>query len=35
MSKGMVAVGLIDKPVDWPKIIDQRFLAPDQQRKLW
>jgi NitT/TauT family transport system substrate-binding protein len=35
MSKGMVAVGLIDKPVDWSKIVDQRFLAPDQQRKLW
>jgi NitT/TauT family transport system substrate-binding protein len=35
MSKGMLAVGLIDKPVDWSRIVDQRFLAADQQRKLW
>ncbi len=35
MSRGMQAVGIIDKPVDWSKLIDQSFLAPDQQRKLW
>jgi NitT/TauT family transport system substrate-binding protein len=34
-SKGMLAVGLINKPVDWSKIIDQSFLDPDQVRKLW
>jgi NitT/TauT family transport system substrate-binding protein len=35
MSRGMLAVGIIDKPVDWSKLVDQSFLAPDQQRKLW
>jgi NitT/TauT family transport system substrate-binding protein len=35
MSKGMLAVGIINKPVDWSKVVDQSFLAPDQQRKLW
>ena len=35
MSKGMQLVGLINKPVDWSKIVDQSFLPPDQQRKLW
>jgi NitT/TauT family transport system substrate-binding protein len=34
-SRGMQLVGLIDKPVDWSRIVDQRFLAPDQQGKLW
>jgi NitT/TauT family transport system substrate-binding protein len=34
-SQGMLAVGIIDKPVDWSKIIDQSFLAPDQRRTLW
>jgi NitT/TauT family transport system substrate-binding protein len=35
MSKGMLAVGLIKQPVDWSKVIDQSFLAADQQRQLW
>ena len=35
MSEGMLLVGIINKPVDWSKVIDQSFLAPDQQRKLW
>jgi NitT/TauT family transport system substrate-binding protein len=35
MSKGMQLVGIINKPVDWSKVVDQSFLAPDQQRKLW
>ncbi len=35
MSKGMLDVGLIQKPVEWSKIIDQSFLPPDRQRKLW
>jgi NitT/TauT family transport system substrate-binding protein len=35
MSKGMLAVGIIKTPMDWSKVIDQSFLAPDQQRKLW
>ena len=34
MSDGMLLVGLIDKPVDWSKIIDQSFLEPDQRRQL-
>jgi len=34
-SKAMQLVGMINKPVDWSKIVDQRFLDPDQQRKLW
>jgi NitT/TauT family transport system substrate-binding protein len=34
-SRGMQLVGLINKPVDWSKIVDQSFLAPDQQRTLW
>jgi NitT/TauT family transport system substrate-binding protein len=34
-SRGMQLVGLIDKPVDWSKIVDQSFLEPDLQRKLW
>jgi len=34
-STGMQLVGLINKPVDWSKIVDQSFLAPDLQRKLW
>jgi NitT/TauT family transport system substrate-binding protein len=35
MSEGMLLVGIIQKPVDWSKVIDQSFLPPDQQRKLW
>jgi NitT/TauT family transport system substrate-binding protein len=35
MSEGMLLVGIIKKPVDWSKVIDQSFLGPDQQRKLW
>jgi NitT/TauT family transport system substrate-binding protein len=35
MSDGMMLVGLIDKPVDWSKAIDQSFLEPDQRRDLW
>jgi NitT/TauT family transport system substrate-binding protein len=35
MSDGMQLVGIVKKPVDWSKILDQSFLAPDQQRKLW
>jgi NitT/TauT family transport system substrate-binding protein len=35
MSKGMLAVGMIQKPVDWSKVIDQSFLPLDRQRKLW
>jgi len=35
MSKGMQAVGIIKQPVDWSKVIDQSFLPPDKQRKLW
>ena len=35
MSDGMQLVGIIKKPVDWSKVLDQSFLAPDQQRKLW
>jgi NitT/TauT family transport system substrate-binding protein len=34
-SRGMQLVGLIDKPVDWSKIVDQSFLDPDLRRKLW
>jgi NitT/TauT family transport system substrate-binding protein len=34
-SRGMQLVGLIDKPVEWSKIVDQSFLAPDQRRALW
>jgi NitT/TauT family transport system substrate-binding protein len=34
-SRGMQLVGLITKPVDWSKIVDQSFLPPEQQRKLW
>jgi NitT/TauT family transport system substrate-binding protein len=34
MSEGMQLVGDIDKPVDWSKVIDQRFLPKDQQNKL-
>jgi NitT/TauT family transport system substrate-binding protein len=35
MSRGMLLVGLVNKPVDWSKIVDQSFLAPDQRRTLW
>lgn len=34
-SRGMQLVGLISKPVEWSKIVDQSFLAPDQRRTLW
>jgi NitT/TauT family transport system substrate-binding protein len=34
-SRGMQLVGLINRPVDWSRIVDQRFLEPDQQRNLW
>jgi len=34
-SRGMQLVGLIAKPVDWSKIVDQSFLEADQQRALW
>jgi len=34
-SRGMQLVGLISKPVDWSKIVDQGFLEADQHRTLW
>jgi NitT/TauT family transport system substrate-binding protein len=35
MSKGLMTVGEIDKPVDWSKVIDQSFLDGDLKRQLW
>jgi NitT/TauT family transport system substrate-binding protein len=35
MSKGLMTIGEIDKPVDWSKVIDQSFLDPDLRRPLW
>ncbi|HWA68391.1 MAG TPA: ABC transporter substrate-binding protein [Rhizomicrobium sp.] len=35
MSRGMLLVDLVKKPVAWSKIVDQSFLAPDQRRTLW
>jgi NitT/TauT family transport system substrate-binding protein len=32
MSEGLQLVGDVDKPVDWSKIIDLRFLPKDQQK---
>jgi NitT/TauT family transport system substrate-binding protein len=34
-SVGLMTVGEIEKPVDWSKIVDQSFLAPDLQSQLW
>jgi NitT/TauT family transport system substrate-binding protein len=34
MSKGLMTVGEIDKPMDWSKVIDQSFLDSDLQRPL-
>jgi NitT/TauT family transport system substrate-binding protein len=35
VSKGLMTVGEIDKPVDWSKVIDQSFLDDDLRRTLW
>jgi NitT/TauT family transport system substrate-binding protein len=35
VSKGLMTVGEIDKPVDWSRVIDQSFLDSDLQRPLW
>lgn len=34
MSDGLQLVGDADKPIDWSKVIDQRFLPKDQQKPL-
>jgi NitT/TauT family transport system substrate-binding protein len=34
VERGLLAVGEIDKPIDWEKAIDQRFLDDDLRRKL-
>ena len=34
MSEGLQLVGDVDKPVDWPAIIDQEFLPNDLQKPL-
>jgi NitT/TauT family transport system substrate-binding protein len=34
VERGLLAVGEIDKPVDWSKSIDQRFLDEDLRRPL-
>jgi hypothetical protein len=34
MSEGLQLVGDVDKPVDWSKVIDQRYLPKDLQKPL-
>jgi NitT/TauT family transport system substrate-binding protein len=34
MSEGLKLIGRIDKPIDWNKVIDQRFLPKDLQKSL-